>query len=578
MGESNQAQKKMHKDEALKASSNYLRGTILEGLADASTGALSADDQKLIKFHGIYLQDDRDVRRERRGKLLEKAYGFMIRIGLPGGICSPEQWLVVDELANFTPYRTLKLTTRQAFQVHGVLKSNLKSSVRAINEALMTTLSACGDDNRNVVANPNPHQSRLHSQVQPIVEQVSARLKPRTRAYSEIWLDGEKAVSLGSDEDEEPIYGRTYLPRKFKIGFAVPPSNDVDVFTNCLGFIAIVEDGELAGFNVAVGGGLGMTHGNEKTFPRLADLMGFCAPEQALEVAEKVVTVQRDYGDRTDRAHARFKYTVEDRGVDWIREEVERRLGYALGEPRPFAFEGMGDRYGWVEGADGNWHLTLFVEGGRIEDREEIQLRSGLREIARVHRGDFRLTPNQNLVIARVAPEEREAIGALVSEYRLDAYRKVSGLRRNEIACVALPTCGLALAEAERYLPSLVGELERILESVGLGQDEIVIRATGCPNGCGRPYLGEIGLVGKAPGKYNLYLGAGFDGQRMNKLYRSALAHEEIVETLRPILLRYAKEREEGERFGDFALRMDYVKPTTSGPGFHQDVAEEAKR
>jgi len=568
---------KRHKNEGIKEASEYLRGTILEGLADVSTGSIAADDTQITKFHGIYQQDDRDVRSERRKNKLEKAYGFMVRIGMPGGVCTPDQWLTVDDLVEYTPYQTIKLTTRQAFQLHGVLKTNLKRTIRAVNDALMTTLAACGDDNRNVVANPNPHQSAIHGEVQPIVEAVSRHLKPRTRAYAEIWLDGEKVDAKAPDGgEEEPIYGKTYLPRKFKIGFAIPPSNDVDVFTNCLGFIAIVEDGKLAGFNVTVGGGMGMTHGKEATFPRLADVMAFCKPDQVVDVAEKIVTLQRDYGDRADRSHARFKYTVEDHGLDWIRGELERRLGYALEAPRAYEFDGMGDRYGWVEGADGKHHLTLFIEGGRIVDDERGPLRTGMREIAKVHGGDFRLTSNQNLIIARVAPEDRERIDQLVQQYQLDAYRKASGLRRNQISCVALPTCGLALAESERYLPSLVGDLEAILEEVGLREDEIVIRSSGCPNGCSRPYLGEIGLVGKVPGKYNLYLGGGFDGERLNKLYRSSLTHEEIVETLKPLFVRYAKEREEGERFGDFVIRQGCVEATTAGNNFHANLPEEA--
>lgn len=570
-----EAPKKLHKNESLKEASNYLRGTILEGLADVSTGAISADDQQITKFHGIYLQDDRDVRSERRKQKLEKAYGFMARIGMPGGLCTPKQWLVVDELADYTSQGTIKLTTRQAFQLHGVLKSNLKSAIREINDAAMTTLSACGDNNRNVICNPNPRISEVHEQVQPIVDEVSAHLKPRTRAYAEIWLDGEK-VAEQEAEEEEPIYGKTYLPRKFKIAFAIPPSNDVDIFTNCLGFIAIVEDGKLAGFNVTVGGGMGMSHGNEKTFPRLADVLAFCTPDQVVDVAEKIVTIQRDYGDRVDRTHARFKYTVEDRGADWIRQELERRLGYSLQEKRDYKFTDMGDRYGWVEGTDGKWHLTLFIEGGRVVDREDAPLKTGLREIAKVHKGDFRLTANQNLIIAQAPSEERETIDKLVERYKLDGYKTASGMRRNQMACVALPTCGLALAESERYLPDLVGELEAVMEEVGLSDDEIVIRSTGCPNGCARPYIGEIGLVGKVPGKYNLYLGAGFEGERLNKLYRSSLTHDEIVATLKPILLQYAKEREEGERFGDFTIRKGYVQATTAGNRFHADLDEAA--
>ena len=571
-----QAPENLHKNEGIKSRSNFLRGTILEGLEAAATGSISADDQQLTKFHGIYQQDDRDVRSERRKHKLDKAYSFMARIGLPGGICNPEQWLVVDELADYCAFNTIKLTTRQAFQLHGILKSNLKHTIHAVNEAAMTTLAACGDVNRNTMCNPNPHASEIHQAVQTVTEAIDARLKPQTTAYAEIWLDGEKVSEHGGDANPEPLYGVTYLPRKFKIAVAIPPVNDVDVFAHCLGFIAVVEDGELAGFNVTVGGGMGMTHGNEKTFPRLADVMAFCRPEQAVDVAEKIVSIQRDFGDRVDRAHARFKYTVEDHGVDWIRSELEKRLGYALETPRAFKFENTGDRYGWVEGADGTWHLTLFIEGGRIVDRDDARLKTGMRELAKMHKGDFRLTANQNLIVGNVAPEDKETVDVLVADYGLDAYKRVSGMRRSQIACVALPTCGLALAESERYLPNLVAELEAVLETAGLEDDAIIIRSTGCPNGCARPYLGEIGLVGKVPGKYNLYLGAGFAGERLNKLYRTSLTHDQIVETLRPIIMDYAKERTPGERFGDFTIRKGYVEATTAGNNFHANLPEAA--
>jgi len=571
-----QTPEKLHKNEGLKRSSNFLRGTILEGLEDVSTGSISADDQQLTKFHGIYQQDDRDVRSERRKHKLDKAYTFMARICLPGGVVSPEQWLVLDSLADFNAFQTLKITTRQAFQFHGVLKGNLKSTIKQVNDAMMTTLAACGDVNRNVMCNPNPFASELHAEVQRVAEAIDRHLKPQTPAYAEIWLDGEKVAEHKPDEPVEPIYGETYLPRKFKVAVAIPPRNDVDVFAHCLGYIAIVEDGKLAGFNVTVGGGMGMTHGNEKTFPRLADVLAFCTPEQAVDVAEKIVTIQRDYGDRVDRAHARFKYTVEDRGVDFIRAELEKRLGYRLEDARPFKFDGTGDRYGWVEGADGKWNLGLFIEGGRIADGEHGPLKTGLRALAERNICDFRLTANQNLVLGAVEASDRKEVDELCAKYQLDGYKTASGLRRNQIACVALPTCGLALAESERYLPALVGDLEATLEEAGLHQEDIIIRSTGCPNGCGRPYLGEIGLVGKVPGKYNLYLGAGFDGRRLNKLYRSSATHEEIVAALKPIFLRYAKEREAGERFGDFVIRAGYVRATPAGNRFHADIAEEA--
>lgn len=550
--------KPLSKNEGIKASSRFLRGTILEGLADESTGALADDDTQLTKFHGIYQQDDRDLRTERRKQKLEKAFSFMIRVRVPGGICTPQQWLQMDEIANTHANQTLKLTTRQAFQFHGVLKGNLKQTMQEINASLLDTIAACGDVNRNVMCNPNPHQSVIHAETLEVASNISDHLTPRTRAYHEIWLNGEKVET--SEEEDEPIYGKTYLPRKFKIVVAVPPSNDVDIFAHDLGFIAIAEKGKLIGFNVTVGGGMGMSHNQKQTFPRLAEVMGFCTVDQAVEVAEKVVLVQRDFGDRSERKHARLKYTIEDRGLDWFRAEVEQRLGYALGHPRAFKFDDTGDRYGWVKGVDDCWHLTLFIEGGRVRDTDSYKMMTGLREIAKVHKGDIRLTANQNVIIASIAEQNRPQIEELVKSYHLDRYEAVSGLRLNSIACVALPTCGLALAESERNLPDLVTALDGVIEEAGLHHDAIKIRSSGCPNGCARPYLGEIGLVGRAPGKYNLYLGAGFAGQRLNKLYKESLTNEQIVGELTPIIQRYATEREDNEPFGDFVIRAGYVK------------------
>ena len=558
------------KVEEIKIASNYLRGTLAASLEDRSTGAIADDDTAISKFHGIYQQDNRDLRTERKKAGLEKAFIFLIRVRLPGGVCTPAQWLKIDELASRYGSHTLKLTTRQAFQLHFITKDVLKTTVREINDALMDSIAACGDVNRNVMCNPNPWQSELHGPTLEDARAVSAHLTPRTRAYHEIWLDGK---NVSPADDEEPIYGKTYLPRKFKIGFAVPPSNDIDVWTQDLGFIALAgDDGKLAGYNITVGGGLGMSHGDTATYPRLANLLGFCTRDQVVDVAEKIVTVQRDFGDRSNRKHARLKYTIEDRGLAWFREELEKRLGYALGETRPFEFTSSGDRYGWTRGTDDLWHCTLFIQNGRVRDTTELPAMTGLREIAKIHTGDFRLTPNQNLVIGSVTDDQKPRIEVLLQKYKLDQARLMTGLRLNSMACVALPTCGLALAESERYLPDLVSQLDEVIEECGLRQDAIVVRMTGCPNGCARPYLGEIGFVGRAPGKYNIYLGAAFDGSRLNKLYKPSVPADQLVSELAPIIRRYAKERREGERFGDFTIRAGYVKATTEGRLFHEDI------
>jgi sulfite reductase (NADPH) hemoprotein beta-component len=435
--------------------------------------------------------------------------------------------------------------------------------MKEINDTLLDTLAACGDVNRNVMSPANPFESKLHGQALDIAQQIHDHLTPQTTAYAEIWLDGEK-TAIGESE-VEPIYGKTYLPRKFKIAVALPPRNDVDVFTNCLGFVGIPDGEKIIGYNVLVGGGLGMTHGKTATFPRLADVIGFCKPEQVVQVSEEVVKIQRDHGDRSDRRHARLKYTIEDRGVEWFKEELNKRLGWNLEPTKDFNFESTTDRYGWSEDSDGHWTYGLFVEGGRLRGKAK----EGVRLIAEKIDCEFRLTANQNLVIARVSPESKLEIDKILTEYNVTDSLSLSALRLNSIACTALPTCSLALAESERYLPTLIDELDGIIGELGLRDESIAIRSTGCPNGCGRPYIGEIGLVGKAPGKYNLYLGAGHDGMRLNKLYRPAIPHEEIITELRPVLEDFAKNRLENERFGDFCIRKEYVKETGQGSDFH---------
>lgn len=556
--------------ERIKRESNYLRGTLAETLVDPITSGIPDDDNRLMKFHGSYLQDDRDLRNERQRQKLEPAYQFMVRVRAPGGVATPEQWLVMDRVANKYGNGTLKLTTRQAFQMHGILKWNMKKNIQEINDSLMDTLAACGDVNRNVMCNPNPYQSDIHTEVYEWSQKLSDYLSPRTSAYHEIWLDGEKVIDSETTEEEiEPMYGALYLPRKFKIGIAVPPNNDVDVFSQDLGFIAILENDKLVGFNVAVGGGMGMTHGDKETYPQLARVIGFCTPGQVLDVAEKIITIQRDYGNRSERKNARFKYTVDARGLDWVKDELRDRLGWELQATRDYEFEHNGDRYGWVKGNNGKWHFTLFIESGRVRDLEGYELMTGLREIAKIHTGDFRLSPNQNLIISNVTDQNKKKIVELIEHYGMSAGEQHSALRRSALACVAFPTCGLAMAEAERYLPSLLDKIEVILDESGLRDKEIVIRMSGCPNGCSRPALGEIGFIGKSPGKYNMYLGASYVGDRLNKLYKENVGEQEILDLLQPLIFQYAKEKQEGEHFGDFVIRTGHVKAVQSGLDFH---------
>ncbi|MFW2110294.1 assimilatory sulfite reductase (NADPH) hemoprotein subunit [Bacillus spizizenii] len=554
--------------ERIKRESDYLRGTLKEVMLDRISAGIPDDDNRLMKHHGSYLQDDRDLRNERQKQKLEPAYQFMLRVRMPGGVSTPEQWLVMDDLSQKYGNGTLKLTTRETFQMHGILKWNMKKTIQTIHSALLDTIAACGDVNRNVMCASNPYQSEIHSEVYEWSKTLSDDLLPRTRAYHEIWLDEERVAGT-PEEEVEPMYGPLYLPRKFKIGIAVPPSNDIDVFSQDLGFIAIVEEGKLIGFNVAIGGGMGMTHGDTATYPQLAKVIGFCRPEQMYDVAEKTITIQRDYGNRSVRKNARFKYTVDRLGLETVIEELENRLGWSLEEAKPYHFDHNGDRYGWVEGIEDKWHFTLFVEGGRVTDYDDYKLMTGLREIAKVHTGEFRLTSNQNLIIANVSSDKKDEISALIEQYGLTDGKHHSALRRSSMACVALPTCGLAMAEAERYLPTLLDKVEEIIDENGLRDQEITIRMTGCPNGCARHALGEIGFIGKAPGKYNMYLGAAFDGSRLSKMYRENIGEEDILSELRDLLSRYAKEREEGEHFGDFVIRAGIINATTDGTNFH---------
>jgi sulfite reductase (NADPH) hemoprotein beta-component len=553
--------------EIIKAESRHLRGSIADGLLDPLTGAIAAPDTQLSKFHGIYQQDDRDIRSERKRQKLEPAFSFMIRARIPGGLLTTSQWLGLDRIATEHANQTIRLTTRQAIQYHGVVKRNLKQTVVDINQATLDTIAACGDVNRNVMSPPLPALSAVHREVQHHAEALSEYLMPKSRAYHEIWLDGEKIES--SKAEVEPIYGDTYLPRKFKAAFVIPPQNDVDVFTQDLGLITIVKDGQVDGFNVTVGGGMGMTHGETDTFPRLGDVLGFIRPESINAVAEAVVTTQRDYGDRTNRKHARLKYTIEDRGIDWFRSEVERRSGIVFEAAEKYSFVANGDVYGWQKDDVGAWHYGLFVESGRVGDVDERRFLSGLRAIAKQHSSEFRLTPNQNLIISKVAATDKARIDELLVEYGIENSAHASPLRLNSMACVAFPTCGLAMAESERYLPSLIDQLDASLKHNGLDAEPITIRMTGCPNGCARPYVAEIGLVGKGPGRYTVFLGAGFAGERLGSPYLDNANEEEVLDALNPLFASFAASRSEDEHFGDFLVRSGVVPEVTAGRNIH---------
>ncbi len=544
-------------NERLKAESKHLRGTIVEDLADPITGGFSSDNFQLIRFHGMYQQDDRDIRPERNKQKLEPLHNVMLRARLPGGVISPQQWLVIDKFASEkTMYGSIRLTTRQTFQFHGVLKPNIKLMHQTLHSTGIDSIATAGDVNRNVLCTSNPVESKLHKQAWTWATKISEHLLPKTNAYAEIWLDGEKVEST---QEDEPILGNNYLPRKFKTTVVIPPQNDVDVHANDLNFVAIEQNGELIGFNVLVGGGLAMTHGDHSTFPRKADDFGFIPLEKTLDVAAAVVSTQRDWGNRVNRKNAKTKYTLERVGVENFKAEVEKRANLSFEQSRPYEFTGRGDRFGWVEGIDGKHHLTLFIENGRILDFPNKPLKTGCAEIAKIHQGDFRLTANQNLIIAGVPADQKAVIQKIAEEHGL-MNADTSKQRKDSMACVSLPTCPLAMAEAERYLPDAVSQLERMLKKHGLENESIIYRVTGCPNGCGRAMLAEIGLVGKGPRKYNLHLGGNREGTRIPKMYKENILDDEIMNILDELIGRWASERETGEAFGDFVIRAGIVK------------------
>ena len=544
--------------EGIKNRSNFLRGTLEESLNDLATGAIAEDDTQLIKFHGSYQQTDRDLDVERKHKKLEPLYSFMIRVRIPGGVANAEQWIAFDELSKTHANNTLKLTTRQAFQFHGVIKNKLKETMQGINDAVLDSIAACGDVNRNVMCTTNEGLSPLVPAAYQMSKDISNHLLPKTTAYHEIWLN--QKLLLDGKQDEEPIYGKTYLPRKFKIAIAIPPYNDTDIFSNDIGLIAIGKGEKLVGFNVAIGGGMGMSFTEQGTYPRLGDVIGFVPYEKTLEVIEEIVKLQRDYGNRENRKKARLKYTIDRLGPQEFKQLLAGRLGYVIEKERLYQFKSNGDVFGWKKSKNGKWSLGLFIEHGRVKDEAGYELKTGLRKIADSKKCDFRLTGNQGLVLGGIEDTDKKELEALLKQHNIWPKKNLSGARKHAIACVALNTCTMAFAEAERYLPSLMDKIDEILAENRLTKDDILIRMTGCPNGCGRPYLGEIGFVGRSLGKYNMYLGAGFSGDRLNTLYKETLSEDEILEELKVLLKRYAQEKEKGERFGDFVGRVGIIE------------------
>ncbi len=545
--------------EKVKQASDSLRGTIREGLADEITGAISEDDKALVKFHGMYLQDDRDRREERAEKKLERLYSFMIRLRLPGGFLTADQWLATQDIAGEHTTGIIKITTRQTIQLHGLYKSHIKPTIQAFDEVKLHSIATCGDINRNVICSAHPKQSPVHKEVHDFAYKINDLLLPKTKAYYEIWLDEEKLAD--KKEEEDPLYQDRYLPRKFKIALAIPPNNDVDVFGNDLGLIAIIENKKLIGYNIAIGGGLSSTHGNPATYPRLATVIGFVnGEEKILKTIYEIVTIQRDYGNRSDRSLARLKYTVDKMGIEWFKNEISHRTGFTLEKEKPYQFTERKDYYGWFQNSDKLWYYTPFIENGRVTDDEQVALKTALYEIAETRKLNFRFTTNQNVILSDISNDDKASIGKILEKYRIEEYTEsISSLRKNSMACVALNTCPLAFAEAQRYLPSLISKLEPLLKKYGLGEEDIILRMTGCPNGCARSYIAEIGFIGTALGKYNLQLGGDHAGMRLNKVYRESLDETAILHELDILFSQFAEERKAKESFGDFAVRKKLV-------------------
>ncbi len=542
--------------ERIKKASDGLRGTLRESLKDEITGAIREDDQTLIKFHGMYQQDDRDRREERTAKKLEWLYSFMIRLRLPGGFMTSEQWIGLHHIAGEHSTGVIKITTRQTIQLHGILKSHIKPTVKAFNTIHLDSIAACGDVNRNVLCSAHPKQSAIHEEIFQYADKISTLVLPKTHAYYEIWLDERPLADKKQEED--PLFKDVYLPRKFKIAIAIPPNNDVDVFANDIGLIAIVENNKLKGFNIAAGGGLGTTHGSEQTYARLGTVLGFVEPgEKTFKAIYEILTIQRDFGNRSDRKLARLKYTIDRIGVEAFKTELENRCGFKLEKVRQYAFSERRDYYGWQQNHEGKWYYTAFIENGRVLDDKQHALKTAFFEVAKTGKANFRLTANQNVILSDIAASDKESIHEILERFAVMQHTdRASAIRKIAMACVAFNTCPLALAEAQRYLPSLITKIESLLDKHGLHEEEISIRMTGCPNGCARPYIAEIGFIGTAYGLYNLHLGGDKLGERLNVKYKENLDEPTILTELDQLFGLYTQKRKAAETFGDFAQRV----------------------
>ncbi|WP_290584539.1 NADPH-dependent assimilatory sulfite reductase hemoprotein subunit [Alicyclobacillus sp.] len=543
------------KVEVIKRESRYLRGTLKEALVDGQP-KFSEENVQVLKFHGVYQQDDRDLRAQLKKEGKDRHWIMMVRARIPGGVLTADQYLAFDDIASrLSEYGSLRITTRQTIQLHGIVKDRLKETIREINDALVTTLGGCGDQVRNIICCPAPGDEPFRREMREDLLALVARLGAKTGAYHEIWLDGEP-VELAPGESEEPLYGDVYLPRKFKVAIAPEGDNCIDVYDNDVGLVAHLEEGRIVGYTVLVGGSMGRTASDPNTYPRLASPLAYIPRHEVVEVVTAIVTVQRDFGDRANRRFARLKYTIDRRGLDWMRSEVEARLGRPLAPPRTLVWTNADDHLGWHREAVGRSYLGLFVPQGRVVDTEAVRLKSGLRQVVERFRPTVRLTPQQNVLLSGIPDEARQEVEACLREFGVRLADEWSLTRRRAMACVALPTCGLAVAESERVLPAVVAQFEPMFEALGLADEGITIRVTGCPNGCARPYNANIALVGRTMGKYDVFLGGSEVGTALNERFREVVPLAEVAEAVRPVLEAFAAEREPGEAFGDFVRRV----------------------